>query len=251
MELTCQDVQRAIPWLLDDELDSEQVVAMEGHIAACGPCYRSIAAESRLRQIVRRASQSQVASDFLRRRVRDVLVQHRERECERGLQRYVPALMAAAVLMAFMWRGATGGFVGELDEVTSRHSMDLPMDVVANDATEVQSYLSSRLAFPVRLPQLGDTQIRDFGGRVIQLHDHKAAQLRYVTDHGRVSIFVYPLRQAFDSSEVVRFRDNQVVLRRVHGYTAAQWRAQGLVYAAVSEMPEQEFSAALRWVLNR
>ena len=65
------------------------------------------------------------------------------------------------------------------------------MDVVASDFGHVQSYLSGKLPFVVRLPKIESPEPRSLGARVIQLDNRDTAYVRYDTPAGRVSVFVY------------------------------------------------------------
>lgn len=247
MTLPCDEIQRSIPWLLDDELDAEQSLEVEAHLGACAACRALLEREGRLRLVLRRAAASVAVPVSLRSRLHEAM--ERERRGQSGWSKAWPAVAAAAILLSFIWKGGSGGVMtGDLDELALRHARDLPMDVVAPDIASVQSYLSGKLPFAVHLPAFGADNAEMLGGRIIELNDHEAAYVRYNTPHGRVSMVVYQDPATLQLSEVAplyQLGDNQVLVRRVRGYTAAQWRAAGLVYSLVSDLPENEFSAVL------
>ena len=247
MELSCEEIQRSIPWLLDDELDAEQSLEVEAHLGTCGDCRAQLERQGHLRLALRRAAASIAVPVSMRVRIHDVM--ERERRAQTGWNKAWPAVAAAAILLSFIWKGASGGFAGDLEELALRHARDLPMDVVAPDAGEVQTYLSGKLPFAVRIPTLSaDEPMKLLGGRVIQMNDRDAAYLRYDTPHGRVSMVVYQDVANQEMSEVAplyNLGNRQVMLKRVRGYTAAKWKASGLVYSVVSDLPENEFSLVL------
>ena len=41
--MTCEESRRLIPFFLDDELDAEQSLLMEVHVAACEACQQELA----------------------------------------------------------------------------------------------------------------------------------------------------------------------------------------------------------------
>ncbi|MEE8408365.1 MAG: zf-HC2 domain-containing protein [Myxococcota bacterium] len=285
MNGSCEEVQRAIPWLLDDELEAVQTLELEAHIDDCVACRSVLEAEGSLRQTLRRAGASVTAPSSLRRRVRNAIDGEKRRDSWVG--QWMPAAAAAAILLSFIWRGDSAGWESEIDEVTRRHARNLPMDVVAADVLKVQSYLNDKLPFAVRVPDLrlksakADTPasqptaepargsmaearpaslssarrktpetpvaFRMLGGRVTHVRNHDAAYVRYETASGRVSIFVYedPDFQIVEGTPWYSIRNRRVSLKRVRGYTVARWRASGLVYSVVTDLPENETTTVL------
>lgn len=243
-ETRCEEVRQWLPWLLDDELAPEQVVEVEAHLPGCSACRVVLEREGQLRLALRRSADRVVAPAALRRRLFEAIeLEGRERS---PAGRLVPAAVAAAVLVAFLWQGAADpGDASELEEVTVRHAGDLPMDVVAADATQVQRYLSGRLPFAVRVPELdplaASSEAR-LGGRVTHFRNREAALIRYELPRGRMSMLVYedvgtPMPEL---EPAYRIGNQRVFIKRVRGFTAAQWRSSGLVYSVVSDLPDRE-----------
>ncbi|MBC7792131.1 MAG: zf-HC2 domain-containing protein, partial [Clostridia bacterium] len=130
--LSCEEAQRSIAWLLDDELEAEQAREVEEHVLACSSCRAVSLREGRVRLAVRRVAETQRAPDSLRSRVGKTINHARRRE--RALERTWPAVTAAAVLASFVWQGATGNAgAQDLEEAAVRHARNLPMDVIAGD----------------------------------------------------------------------------------------------------------------------
>jgi anti-sigma factor (TIGR02949 family) len=242
-ELRCEEVERAIPWLLDDELDPEYDLEVEAHLEKCDACRHQLESEGRLRNALRSAARSINAPSSLRRRLTEAIETERRRSTP-SFTRYWPAAAAAAILLAFAIKGATGGADAELEQAAVRHAGDLPMDVVGADATQVQRYLSGKLPFAVQLPAFPRSD--KLGGRVTHLGDREAAYVRYDTPSGRVSVFVYqdPGYTALDGP-LYDVGGNRVLVRRVRGYPAALWRSHGIVHSVVADLPEREFQTVL------
>lgn len=248
MSLPCEEVKGAIPWLLDDELDPAHAIEIEAHLQECSSCRAVLEREGRMRVLLRRTAEEVRAPESLRRRVLATL-QH-ERRRQHVAYRVWPAAMAAAVLLSFVWQGSTGALADEdLEEAAVRHARHLPMDVVAGELDQVQRYFDGKLPFAVRVPQFvrNEPVSIQLGGRVVNLSNQDAAYVHYDLPRGRVSLFVYPEARAGSSelAPLYRMGARRMVIRHVRGYSAAKWRANGLVYSVVSDLPEREFSQVL------
>lgn len=239
MKMTCDEVRRSIPLFLDDELDAEYGLELEEHLNQCQACRNELEREGRLRLTLRRAAQSIVAPASLRRRVQESI--EREQRHQSRWSKAWPAAAAAAVLLAFVWKGAFETSSLGLDrELIER--MNWPPEVVAADVAPVQSYLRNRLPFALEVPQLRESKTVSLGGRVVPLGDRQAAYVRYEVPGGRIAIFVYEDQDRSIPEVVPGFTINErrVRLNRVRGYTTAHWRSRGLIYSVVSDLPEPD-----------
>ncbi len=238
--IPCSEVERYIPWLLDDELDRDQAIGVEAHLGECAECRAVLESEGRLRLALRRAAHSIAAPARLHRRLNEAIALEHSRT--QTWTRRWPAVAAAAILLAFVWRGATSESFSDLREAAARHAGNLPMDVVAADMGPVQKYFSGKLPFAVNIPSLTEESPSELGGRVIQLNNHDAAYVRYETPRGRVSIFVYegPSSGLYEAEPVYRIDNQPFLLKRVRGYTTLRWLRNGLVYSVVADLPERE-----------
>ncbi len=246
--MTCDEVKRAIPWLLDEELDSQQGAEVEHHIHGCPQCRTDLQREGQLRLAVRRAGEVVECPDSLRFKVSRACARERRRHL--AWQRTWPAVSAAAILASFIWQGTTGNAEAQdLEEAAVRHARNLPMDVVAGDLVKVEQYFDGKLPFAVHVPDVVRNQpvSVQLGGRVIDLSNREAAYVRYDLPGGRMSVFVYPDPHPRFSEVIPGYQigDRRVLIRQVRGYTTAQWHSQGLVYSVVSDLPERELSMVL------
>lgn len=239
MTMQCSEVVRSIPWLLDDELDTEAAREIEAHIRECDSCRAVLEQEGRLRLALRQVGTQVTAPAALRRKVRESI--QRERPQPRLLRAW-PAMATAVLLVAFIWKGVSGNSATDLDVVS--RVPDLPMDVVAADGAQLQAYFSRKLPFAVRLPHITDGSVSTFGGRVMNLRDRDAAYVRYNMPRGQVSMFVYE-DNGDDFPEVAplyRIGNQRMQVKEMHGYTVARWRSGGLTYSVVTDLPVEEFS---------
>ncbi len=247
MSISCEEAARAIPWLLDDELEAELSLEVEHHISGCERCREELTREGRLRLSLRRATQQVQAPAALRRSVREAIEGERRRDGT-PLWRAWPAVAAAAVLAAFIWRGSPASSHDLEKAVAEGHARDLPMDVVAADVTQVQDYFNKKLPFAVRLPRLPNDTVKALGGRVTHLRERDAAYVRYDVAGGKLSVFVYedPNEDLDEVAPMYKVGNQRVVLKQVAGYTVAKWRSSGLTYSMVSDLPEPVFSSVLQ-----
>ena len=244
MELNCEEVRLQVAWLLDGEIEADQIEVLQEHIKFCRDCRAVVERQTELRDVVRRAGARVHAPAGLRDRVRDMV--QRDVRPHRGLSRWVPAAAAAAIMLSFVWQGGVGE-AQDLEQFTSRHASNLPMDVRAKDWGQVQDYLTRRLPFAVPRPTLGSEQLNLVGGRVTQVGNREAAYIRYRTGQGQMSVFVHEDRGmgVNELAPMYQLGKRRIMMHKLRGFTVARWRANGLVYSVVSDLPEQHFETIL------
>lgn len=77
--INCGDCEKALYPYLDRELTDEDVVAVRGHLEACGGCMHLYEFEESLRRLVRVRCQEQGASEEFRQRITLKLAMERTR----------------------------------------------------------------------------------------------------------------------------------------------------------------------------
>lgn len=233
LSMDCEEVQLAIPFVLDDDVEPHYLLEVEQHLERCSSCRAGLEREVALRDTLHRAMESVTAPESLRRRVQDSIEQ--ERRAGHPVSRAWPAMAAAAVLVVFVWQGATGvDGIAELEEVAQRHSRVLPMEIVGRDVKSLASYFHGKVPFAVRLPNAPEPV--QVAGRVTHLYDREAVHLRYDLPDGHFSLFVYES----PNEGIAESTSRNVEFRQVHGYNVARWKNSGIVYSVVSEMPVEK-----------
>ncbi|MBI5511150.1 MAG: zf-HC2 domain-containing protein [Deltaproteobacteria bacterium] len=245
--MNCDEALRTIPWLLDDEIEPAAAVELEAHLNHCAACREAYEHEGRFRLVLRRAAASVTAPPALRSRLREVLDAERRRQ--NGIYQLWPAVAAAVILLAFIWRG-TGGALSwapELEAAAARHAQNLPMDVVTADVGQVQRFFSDRLPFAVHVPRMGNEPVAEVAGRITQLNNRDAAYVRYQMPRGRMSFFVYEDNrpELNEGTAFYQIGKQRVQVQRVRGFTVARWRSAGVVYSVVTDLPESDFVKAM------
>lgn len=245
MDERCERVRQSIDWFLDDELDGEATLELEAHLNSCSHCRDYFEMRLELRGVVRAAGESVRCPAKLRQKVVKVLDVERRRT-RWSMRRWPAAAAAAAVLVAFVWRGGLAG--EDLDAVAERHARNLPMDVVSANVSQVQQYFRGKLPFRVALPKLRDRPESNCGGRLVHLRNQDAAYVRCDLPQGKVSLFVYQDSDAgfHELAPLYRLGRSRFMIKQVRGYTVAKWHASGLTYSLVADMPQKEVYKVLQ-----
>jgi anti-sigma factor RsiW len=105
-----------------------------------------------------------------------------------------------------------------------------PVEVLSTDRHTVKPWFEGRVPFAVDVPELGGTPFRLVGGRVVFLHGKPCAYLLLTKGAHRVSLFV------FDAAVAPR-------VGAIDSMTVETWRARGLVYVAVADVPRADLEA--------
>jgi anti-sigma factor RsiW len=164
-------------WLSTHPEDAARVSAWRAHAASIKTRYGGVARES----------------------VPDRLNLARLRRLQRRWQR--PAAFAAAVLVAFLTGGVSGWFARELGDAASAPSKVLtadaleahqlyvvevrhPVEVPGSEAPHLVQWLSKRLGYDLRAPDLGSVGLKLVGGRLLPGPTGAAGLLMYETASG-------------------------------------------------------------------
>jgi len=195
----------------DGELDDAG--AIEEHLRTCATCANAIIAETQLKRAVREAARFVGSVPVPRRRSRAVPLA-------------IAAALAAFViggLIAAMLVGTRSG----ARELADLHATILasanPVDVISTDRHTVKPWFEGKLPFSFAIPELAGTPFHLLGGRVVWAHEQPVAYLLVGKGSHKLSLFV-----------------SRVTLPSggMRGFEALSWRANGLNYVAVGDVPE-------------
>ncbi|HEX9162538.1 MAG TPA: hypothetical protein VF980_12600 [Thermoanaerobaculia bacterium] len=196
------------------------------HVRECARCANGVVEALRLKRAVRDAVPRVEVPESLRRRV------------TRSPQRNATPwwLAAAAMLVIAVTIGANGVAMRRdaTRELVDLHSTIVgsanPIDVLSTDRHTVKPWFEGRVPFAVDVPDLNGTPFRLTGGRVVFWRGQPGAYLLLTKGAHRVSLFIFrdevaPRVGTFDSMRVV------------------SWRANGLAYVAVGDLPREELES--------
>lgn len=186
--------------------------AIEQHLRDCATCANAIVAEMQLKRAVRDAARFVGSAPVPRRRS------------------YAAPLAIAAALAAFVIGGLlAGALVGT--RTSSRELADLhatilasanPVDVISTDRHTVKPWFEGKLPFSFPIPEFTGTPFHLLGGRVVWAHEQPVAYLMVGKASHKLSVFVS--RVTLPSAGM-------------RGFEALSWRANGLHYVAVGDVP--------------
>lgn len=266
MDLTCDEVEPMIGFLLDNELDQAQSLDVEAHLETCDGCRQVLEDEGNLRDVLRRAAASVDTPKALRNRIR--VTMERERRSQIGLARAWPAAVAAAILVSFVWRGAPVSGPMAQTQLSQAHVKDIAMDVTSADPVVVAHYLRTQLSFVVPIETFAQNAQGQkpvtIAARVVDENGQQAAFLRLTYAQGAISLVVRhadakpsgvqqtqaqwgassPWLTSADAAPAV------YVAQDAAGLTVAQWQTQGLVYDMVCDLPKAEALALMHRCLQ-
>jgi anti-sigma factor (TIGR02949 family) len=269
---SCRDLGRLLGPYLDGELEAQSLVDIESHVVRCPECHEQVELLRAMRASLRRAVRS-TTPDGLRRRIATAMEAERARGEARQQEEIartggkltswrtmVPLATAAAFALAWgvVSHGdgsprseVRAGFGGDdlLAELVSLHSQPLPPE--HTDPKAVGGY-SKYVGVPVHPASFERGGAKLVGGRILPLHQQRAAVLQYVLVHNggepqRVSVMVYdPQRIQIGQANLATHAVGSAEVRvgRQKGYAVAVTEHDG-VGCAVASDGDQDESAQL------
>src|ERR1041385_3780251 len=203
-----------------DELTINAVAdgeATDGHVRECAHCAGAVLDVVRMKRAIRALPRAAAP-----RRRGD------------GLKPVLQWALAAGVLLALVlvpyYLSVRGTARNLVDLHTTIVASASPVDVLSTDRHTVKPWFEGRVPFAVNVPELTGTPFRLVGGRVVFLHGKPCAYMLLTKGAHRVSLFV------FDAAIAPR-------VGSMDSMTVETWRARGLVYVAVSDLPRADLEA--------
>jgi len=210
--LNREEIQR----YADGELDD--AAALEQHLRDCAACANAVVAEMQLRHAVRDAARMMPA-DAVRARVRRRLFG----------SPHTWAWIAAAAAAAFIVGGILASALTSSRELADLHATILasanPVDVISTDRHTVKPWFEGKLPFSFTVPELAGTPFRIIGGRVAYAHGQPVAYVMIGKGGHKLSLFV---------------AQTALPARGMRGFESVTWRANGLTYALVGDVPRSD-----------
>jgi anti-sigma factor RsiW len=193
------------------------------HLRDCAPCSNRVIAAMQLKRAVRDAVPRFEVPESLRERIQ-------RREHGRRANWWMVAAAAVALLIL------GEGFLMTSRRSATRELVDLhttivgsanPIDVLSTDRHTVKPWFEGKVPFAVNVPELAGTPFHLAGGRVVYWRGNPGAYMLITKGAHRVSLFV------FDAGVVPPTGS-------IDSMTIVSWRANGLEYIAVGDLPRPE-----------
>jgi anti-sigma factor RsiW len=207
-------------------------VGNDEHLRECVRCANAVIAAQQMKRAVRAAATRFEVPERLRERI--ALQQQRAQPRRAGW------LLPVAAVVALMMIG--GAALLEARRDAARELVDLhttivgsanPIDVVSTDRHTVKPWFEGKVPFAVEVPELAGTPFRLAGGRLVYWRGRPAAYMRITKGAHRLSLI------ELDAGAMPR-------LGGIDSMTIDSWRANGLAFVAVGDLPAADLEALRR-----
>ncbi len=259
---SCRDFGQILGPYQDGELDAKAVVETENHVSACETCRERLALLRATRASLKRAA-GEVAPEGFRARMQAAMVaevargdarETAERRSSLGMfsswRTVVPLASAAAAGFVFISAVRTNhakptvaraGFGDDvLSELVAEHARPLPPE--RTDPKDVRAF-EQYVGVPVRPAKFERAGARLVGGRMLPLHQERAAMLQYEIGQGadarRMSVIIYdPRRIQVNDDDLTpkAVGSSEVRVGRSQGYSVAVANRGGIGYAMATDL---------------
>ena len=219
--MTCEDCQKGLAALVDEELPTGEVARIEEHLANCAECaaahQRLLATSARLKEGLMRYK----APDVLKARIRATLTEPAREDKPRPISLHATGStrgwmrpLAAAAAIAIVSSGLTFAAMRDRppasavqNEVLASHIRSLMpghlTDVASNDQHNVKPWFNGRVNLSPDVPRLDSVGFPLVGGRVDYIDGHNVASIVYTRRQHVINVFVWPSTDRSDTSPEV------------------------------------------------
>ncbi len=166
------------------------------HLETCEHCRQIHALDRKLEETLATALRPEPVSDHLLTMLEKNLESDRGRRGRLTVRPWflVPAVALLGILLLLFFMPAQRQGLHSLDEIgrlafADHHNIQ-DTEFIPGTAGELSTRLSSRLGFPVRVPEVIDRGYRLLGGRLCLFGRCRVAWLLYARDTNRVSLFI-------------------------------------------------------------
>jgi anti-sigma factor RsiW len=208
--------------------DGEQT---DDHVRQCAQCAAAVLDVMQMKRAVRalpRFDVGRVLNPSAARRAASVVAADGLRPRPTFWLAAAAVIVLALLLIPYLAGRATARDLVDLH--TTILASAAPVDVISTDRHTVKPWFEGKVPFAVDVPELAGTPFRLAGGRVVFLHGQPCAYLLIEKGAHRVSLFV------FDAAVAPR-------VGNIASMTIETWRARGLVYVAVADLPRADLDA--------
>jgi anti-sigma factor RsiW len=227
--------------LVDGELRGFEARTLEAHAGACAECGRELTRLRALSAAIARDVPRIEAPPALRRRVERALRPHPARAPLRNWTALAAALLVGAMLGSGITWGLLQPSVPTLDSAVAAHVDALMsnrlIEVASSDQHTVRPWFAGKVPVAPPVPDLAQAGFTLLGGRVDEIGGQKVGAVVYRRRQHLIDLFVAPRGVPTAQGAVGR------------GYNIVSWTADGLAFAAVSDLNAtelQEFATRIR-----
>lgn len=247
----CPDKELLLHALADGELDAGNVLALEGHVAACAGCAAELAAIREVKAQLKAAPLAYTAPQSLLDRLDAALTAAEAPPVSprrRGLRAETwvlsgtgAAIAASLALLAFIPTGASLELQLADAQARSLEATHL-VDVETSDRHTVKPWFNGKVDFAPPVVDLASQGYPLVGGRLDRIDGKRVAALVFHRQAHVINLFIWP----GDAPAAP-------LVQQKNGYNLVRWGQGGLVFWAVSDCDpaaltgfQKEFAAATK-----
>jgi anti-sigma factor (TIGR02949 family) len=260
--MRCEDVQNALEFYLDGELEDRDAAEFGAHLDACEACAGRVDHELKLKDCLRSMSCSETMPEGLMLKVCGAIEDESAGSRDQGSAWSRTAVAAMAVfglggvlfvLSTQLPPAAPGAATADassllepveapalVGESIRWHTRPLPVEVAGPDSQAVGSWFRDKVDFPVVPPEFS-RRAHLLGGRLSNVEENEAALLVYDVDGTKLSVIMFdrngssiPSAHALDGRQVPLFVDER------SGMNVALHEQDGVTYTFTTDMPDDE-----------
>jgi anti-sigma factor RsiW len=260
---SCDDIRKRLSLYLDGELQGEERVMVEGHLAECDSCGATLARELNFLSAVRESGPLYLAPTALRAKIEEVLKDENENpalvavKSQRFRLNWMIAAAAVVLLLlvpVLIWRvtkqteadGQLSSFALMAAETHLRRTRgQLPLEVQTASPQNISSWFVNKVDFSVQLPNYqessGQEQLYTLeGARLVGFEKNYAAYVAYRMKERPISLVITSDSAARPSGgEEIQAKGLKFHYNAIDGLKVITWSDRGLTYALVSDLEER------------
>lgn len=242
--MDCREIAPYLEPYGDGELNADERLAVEAHLAGCLACQEQIGQHRRCRLLLRRQPRESAPPELRARVVRRIRATAAGQAMRRGL---IPVAAGALLALAGAWAGLShlgGGtsrpstLVADLVATHVAYSqIDAPVEMASRDAPLVAGWFRERMGLRVTVPDYSPAGIHLLGGRIAEMRGRPAAYLLYEKGHILISVFMVPgVRFVPAGTRAVTYRGATYDTSEVDGQRVVLWSDGDRMFGLVSAL---------------
>ena len=240
--MSCSGIRSRIALYVDREVNGAEAFEFEAHLTECAECRREYDDLRETVDAVRAACPIYEVPERSYAAVQRMVENWERRQRQR---RWMPALVAAAVLLAVAagWWISAGRSGYEQFAVEAHRNVargTFPLDIASEEPPVVSSWLEPRVPFHLTLPNYpagGRKRYVLAGARLMQYRGEDVAFLAYKMDGRPISLLISSSsRIAPSGGESYRSAGLTFYFSSQQGLRIITWKDKGLTYALVSDL---------------
>jgi len=253
--MECGEARKVIYLTSGIEPFTSELVEAKRHINQCAECTKFIREEEALENLIRERAPREKAPASLRENILAEIAKRYEQKSSSRLYSIFrsgriaritpPALIGVFLILVtssiFYFVSLNQGHQSLASLLAEDHITNIPeaAQILSSEPMSVEDWFRGKVDFVVKIPELQGATLR--GGRLCRIKNHRIALLFYEKDRKPISLFV------MDDSLVdlpsigkVEIHGEKLHYQSEKGCNLIFWREQGVVYALVSDMRQEE-----------